>query len=117
MKDTFNAAIGQRIRSTRELMSLSREQFAELCDISESFLSDIERGKKSLTTKTLYKICIASKVSPDFIVFGTSKDNSDIDTIIEMLHHIDNRHIPYIINILKEILLAINIDSQQPEIH
>lgn len=109
MKDILNIAIGERIRSTRELLSLSRENFAELCDISESFLSDIERGKKSLTTKTLYKICTAGKVSPDFIVLGVSKSNADIDTVIEMIRHIDNRHIPYITNILKEYLLAINI--------
>lgn len=111
MKDTLNLAVGERIRSIRELMSLSRESFAELCDISESFLSDIERGKKSLTTKTLYKICTAGNVSPDYIVLGSSENNSDIDTIIEMIRHIDNRHIPYITNILKEYILAINIDK------
>lgn len=111
MKDTLNISIGERIRSTRELMSLSRERFAELCDISESFLSDIERGNKSLTTRTLRKICTAGNVSPDYIVFGSSQNNSDIDTIIDMIRQIDNRHIPYIINILKAYILAINIDK------
>jgi transcriptional regulator with XRE-family HTH domain len=92
-------------------MSLSRESFAELCDISESFLSDIERGNKSMTTKTLYKICSAGNVSPDYIVLGSSKRNSDIDTVIDMISNIDNRHIPFITNILKEYIQAINIDK------
>ena len=40
MKDDL--IIGSRIRTIRESMSLTREQFSELIDISSSFLSQIE---------------------------------------------------------------------------
>jgi len=75
----YNAQVGRRIRSSRELMGLSRERFAELCDISDSFLADVERGKKSLTVKTLNKICVAANLAADYIVLGTAPDECSAD--------------------------------------
>ena len=49
----YNLFVGLRIREIRESLHLSREKFSEKCDISPSFLSDVERGKKSLTSKTI----------------------------------------------------------------
>lgn len=111
MKERLNVAIGERIRRTRELMSLSRESFSELCDISDSFLSDVERGNKSITTKTLHKICTASHVSADYIVFGTDKNNTNITVIAEMLRNLDNRYLPYAINILSEYIQAVHLQE------
>ncbi len=107
-KNTLNISIGERVRSTRELMSLSREHFAELCDISSSFLSDVERGKKSMTIKTLRKICNVGNVSPNYIVLGISENNSDMDTIIDMLGQLDNQYMPYITDIIKAYLSTVN---------
>ena len=38
--------IGLRIRRQREALGYSRERLAELSEISNSFLSDIERGDR-----------------------------------------------------------------------
>lgn len=107
-KDALNISIGKRVRSTRELMSLSREHFAELCDISSSFLSDVEHGKKSMTVKTLRKICNVGNVSPNYIVLGISENNSDIDTITDMLGQLDNQYMPYITDIIRAYLNSVN---------
>jgi len=72
----YDAQVGSRIRSTRELMGLTRERFAELCDISDSFLADVELGKKSPTVRTLNKICVAAKISAEYIVSGTAPDGT-----------------------------------------
>lgn len=42
----FNLIIGLRIREVREVLHMTREQFSEKCDISTSFLSAVENGKK-----------------------------------------------------------------------
>ena len=90
-KEEINISIGSRIRQVRENMGYTREHFSELCDISDSFLSDVERGNKSLTTKTLYKICTSANISADFIVLGndtsTDSDNPAIDSIISTLQN------------------------------
>ena len=44
-----NIEIGERIRSIRENMLMSREKFSEMVDISEVFLGQIERGECSLS--------------------------------------------------------------------
>lgn len=73
----YDAQVGSRIRTARELMGLSREAFAELCDVSDSFLAGVELGKTSPTVRMLNKICLASKLSADYIVTGTTPDDTD----------------------------------------
>lgn len=84
-KNELNIAIGQRIRQTRETMGYTRESFSELCDLSESFLSDVERGNKSITTKTLHKICKTSHISADYIVFGSDSNNKSSSPAMESI--------------------------------
>lgn len=83
MKDDI--MIGSRVRDIRESMSLTREQFSELIDISSSFLSQIERGDKSMSIDTLMVISSKTGFSCDYILFGdVSKSNfaSRINRII-----------------------------------
>ncbi len=72
----YNLLVGLRIREIRESMHLSREKFSEKCDISPSFLSDVERGKKSLTTKTIG------------IELLNSFNDEDMEHIINILYEI-----------------------------
>lgn len=58
----FNLIIGLRIREVREVLNMTREEFSEKCNISTSFLSAVENGKKAITTKTLCKICNATNI-------------------------------------------------------
>ncbi len=110
-KDSLNVSVGQRIRQIRENMGYTRESFSELCDISDSFLSDVERGNKSLTTKTLYKICNASHASADYILMGnhfyTSEENPAIDSILSTLAGMNNEQCRHAANILNEYFLAV----------
>lgn len=98
----YNLFVGLRIRELRESMRLSREKFSEKCDISPSFLSDVERGKKSLTSKTIFKICTACNISADYIVLG-HKEGFDKDVGVELLNSFNDEQIEHIINILYEI--------------
>ena len=64
----FNLIVGFRIREVRESFQMTQAQFSEMCDISESFLVGVENGKKSITSKTLYKICTSTNVSADYFI-------------------------------------------------
>lgn len=99
----YNLTVGLRIREIRESMHLSREKFSEKCDISPSFLADIERGKKSLTAKTLYKICTSCNISADYIIVG-HESGYEKDAVIEILNSFHSEDMQYIINILLSIL-------------
>ena len=62
-----NIIIGERIRKIRENLKMNRENFSEMIDISDVFLGQLERGERSLSTKTLKKIVKFTGVSADFI--------------------------------------------------
>lgn len=83
----LNANIGNRIRKSREYMGLSREKAAEEANISTQFLSDIESGRKSMTTSTLYNLCSTLGVSADYVLFGTTQTNesSQITNLIRAM--------------------------------
>jgi len=91
----YNAQVGGRIRTARELRGLSRERFAELCDISVRHLADVELGKKSPTAGILHKICTASNLSADYIVSGITPDGTVDErytAIFSMLMTVDPKH-------------------------
>ena len=79
-----NREIGKRVRKVREYQKLSRERLAEKADISTQFLSDIELGRKSMTTTTLCSISTALMVSADYLLFGTEAEGKNTP-LAEML--------------------------------
>ncbi len=111
-KDKLNLTVGQNIRQVRESMGYTRETFSELCDISDSFLSDVERGNKSITTKTLYKICNATHTSADYILFGSiapaDNGNPNMEFAISTLAKLDNNQLSHANHILTEYFMALN---------
>ena len=106
LKNDYNLTVGLRIREIREALHLTREQFSEICDISDSLLADIERGKKSITIKTLNKICTGANISADYIVFGNKSDFAS-DAIIEILRALPHDKLVSALVILNEYARAV----------
>ncbi|MCR5030774.1 MAG: helix-turn-helix domain-containing protein [Selenomonadaceae bacterium] len=73
-KKNLNGEIGARIKQRRKELGYTREQAAELANISVQFLFDIEKGNKSMTAMTIVKLAEALFVSTDDILMGTGED-------------------------------------------
>ena len=58
--------IEERLRGIRESMNMTREEFSEKVDITDSFLGQIERGERALSVRTLRKVVRYTGVSADF---------------------------------------------------
>lgn len=67
---TLLTDIGKRVRKTREYYGLTREQLAEMANISPQFLVHIENGTKSMTSNTICKLSRALNISADYLLFG-----------------------------------------------
>lgn len=63
-------SIGGRIRRQREFLGYTREQFAELLDVTPKFCSDIELGVKGMSVQTLCRISEVLRLSTDFILLA-----------------------------------------------
>ena len=77
--------IGERLRSIRENMNMTREKFSEKIDITDTFLGQIERGERSLSAKTLKKVVRYTGVSADYLLFGKDSNNDTIQKINNIL--------------------------------
>lgn len=91
--------VGGRILSLRLSRGMTRETLAEKADISVQFLSDIEKGRKSMTINTLRNICNALSVSSDFIINNNTPSNTtnEIFEIVKTLPEQQQKHIKQII--------------------
>ena len=55
----LNLELGQRVKELREALNLSRKDLAELLDISDYFLVEIELGRRGVSNVTLCKLADA----------------------------------------------------------
>ena len=96
-----NIKIGERIRKIREDLKMSREKFSEMIDISDVFLGQLERGERSLSTKTLVKIVSFTGISSDFILFGTQTPDNTISKINKILNRCSDDVLSYIYSLIR----------------
>jgi transcriptional regulator with XRE-family HTH domain len=99
--------IGSRIRRQREYLGYTREQFAELLDVTPKFCSDIELGVKGMSIPTLCKIANSLRLSTDYILFGQTEMKPD-DSVALLLQSCDKTERKYAEDMLKLLLLAMN---------
>ena len=63
--------IGKRIRNKRKQLHMTQAELAELADISATYISFIESGKKGLSLSCLLSICSALGTTMDYLITGT----------------------------------------------
>jgi len=73
--------VGQRIRDLRQKRDWTLKQLADRCDLSTSFLSQVERGLSSVSITSLHIICQALGITlADF--FGDSTRPKDPSSLV-----------------------------------
>lgn len=105
--DNQNTEVGKRITELRLKRGYTREKLSELADISVQFLADIEKGKKSMTIATLRKLSSALLVTTDYIVNGTTIQDSNFD-IISILNSLSDKNKKQAEKILTAFAEAVN---------
>ena len=91
-----------RIRKAREDAGYTREKFAELLDVSVSYLAEVERGRTKKKKKTLIKICKVLGLSADYVLFG---ENREADTLLlEKIHRLDKKYLPLLTDLINDLL-------------
>lgn len=91
-----------RIRKAREDMGYTREKFAELLDVSVSYLAEVERGRTGISVKMLIKICNVLGLSSDYVLFGEDRDSDTL--LLNKINRIDSKYIPLLNKMVDEIL-------------
>ncbi len=82
--NSFYDQAGERIYRLRKQQRLTREQFAEIAEISPKFLYEIENGQKGFSADTLYHIAKGLSVSCEYILTGETQEPFNA----EMMDHL-----------------------------
>lgn len=98
--NNFYDIAGARIKELREANRYTREQLAELAEISPKFLYEIETGKKGFSANTLYRIAQALGVSSEYILSGDNQYKYD-GKVINVLSLFNDSQIAKIQELLK----------------
>lgn len=91
-----------RIRKAREEMGYTREKFAELLDVSVSYMAEVERGRTGISVRMLVKICNVLGLSSDYILFGEQR--TDDEKFLERVKRINPQYIPLLDSVITELL-------------
>lgn len=95
-----------RIRKAREDMGYTREKFAELLDVSVSYLAEVERGRTGVSVKMLIKICNVLGLSADYVLFGEERNTDTL--LLEKINRVDEKYLPLLNKVIDEILAIKN---------
>ncbi len=92
------ATAGDRIREIREKLKMTQDQLAESAKISKGFLSDVENGKRNLSSEYLLKIANALGASVDYLLQGQVKESRDNEPVVippELSRAAEEIHLTY----------------------
>ncbi len=105
--------MGKRIKEYRLLLGLTREEVAEQLDITPRFYYDLELGLKGMSISTLCKICSTLNISSDYILFGDSSEDNDLDKYISIFKQCPPEKRNYLNKISSEFVHAVqDIDNK-----
>lgn len=98
--------IGRRIKQARQTKGYTQEQLAEKLDVSNAYISKIERGKTPINLDRLSDLCIMLEKTPEYILGGASHHSSDYlrNEIIVMLEGCSPEKIKLIAQVIKPIV-------------
>ena len=66
--NNIEKAFGQVIRELRLERGLSQEKLSELCNLDRSYVSEIERGEKTASIRTIMKIALGLDLKPSLLI-------------------------------------------------
>jgi len=81
--------LGQRLRALRKQHQLSQERLGEGSALSGKFIGEVERGEKSISVDSLYRVAVTLKVPLSLLTdVGTSRHpvpNANAEKILALV--------------------------------
>ena len=78
------AALGRAIFDRRKILAISQEELAHRACLHRTYVSDVERGARSISITTLEKLAYALKI-PAWVLLGIAESQSTDSKLLERL--------------------------------
>lgn len=86
--------IGKRIALCRRKRGLKQAEVEELAEISNKYLSNIERARSIPSTEVIMRLAIALDTTPDEFLVGTVRhEGEEWRSVAELLRPMDEKHL------------------------
>ena len=68
--------VGKRIAARRKDLGLKQWQVTEMADLSDKYISNIERATSIMSVDVLMKLCQVLQTTPDYLLLGTTQEHT-----------------------------------------
>ena len=87
--------IGKRIAARRKLLGLKQSELSEMVDISNTYMSSIERAVSIPSTEVIMRLALALDTTPNEFLVGTAcmNENEEWRTVADQLRGLDRRQL------------------------
>lgn len=84
--------IGRRIASRRKMLGLKQWEVSERVDISNTYMSSIERAISIPSTEVVMRLACALDTTPDEFLVGTARyEDDEWRSVAELLRNMDKK--------------------------
>lgn len=105
--------LGKRISQRRRELGIKQNELAEITDISNNYLSNIETGRSIPSLLTFATICIKLNTTPDNFLLGTVKTDNIPQHIIDNLKLCDDESLILINDFIEMLIKRTKRNNQQ----
>lgn len=77
-----SVALGKRIAEFRDRVGMKQRELAERAELSTTFLSEIENGKRNVSSETLLRLANALGASLDYLLRGAELERSAREPVV-----------------------------------
>lgn len=78
MKDNILISFGKIVRKFRVERGISQEDFAELCELHRTYISDIELGKRNVSLENIARIARAFNITISELFLEVDYNNESV---------------------------------------
>lgn len=94
-------AIGKRIARRRKELGLKQSQVSEMVDISDPYMSNIERAISIPSTEVIMRLAAALDTTPDEFLVGTARqEGEEWKNVAQLLRPMDEKQLDMAKNFL-----------------
>jgi len=83
-KEQLKKQIAERLKLARDLSGLSQSQAAKLLNLSRPTISEIEQGRRNVSSAELKEFSDIYDVEVNWLLSYTDENNSDVDSKIQL---------------------------------
>ena len=99
--------VGKRVSELRKERDLSQVEFGKMLGISGQYVGKIERGVTNISAELIVKVCNATGISSDYLLFGIIEP----EHIAEALSGLSKEQIQIALEIIKKVAQFINTED------